>query len=163
MIKRFILILITLCSVQNLFSQEKDFSKIDWLSVGAGIGEMKHISRFVSYTFVDENIYQFSINGNQEFSFFGVRNNEYVVSTSFMYGKKIEWLFVFGGLFAGPSVVFGKKQNENIKYTIGVNISGQFLFSPTDVLGAGIDVFANLNFYEPVYGLRLAIYFKSVK
>ncbi len=162
MIKHLVLTFVTLYSIQNIYSQESNFSKIDWLSVGVGIGEMRHISGFISYTFVDENIYQISINRNEEFSIFD-NNPNYVLSTNFAFGKKVEWSFIFGGLFAGPSFVFGKKKGENIKYTIGINVSGQFLFSPTDVLGIGIDVFGNLNFYEPIYGLRLAIYFKSIK
>lgn len=163
MIKYLVLIFITLSVFINTNAQEKSVKDIDWLAVGFGIGEDKHISNFISYSFVDENIYQLSVNGNQEFSIFRINDPDYVVSTTFAYGKKVEWLFVFGGLFAGPSFVFGKKKGEQIKYTIGVNINSQILFSPSDVLGVGIDVFGNINFYEPIYGIRLAIFFKSIK
>ncbi len=57
-----------------------------------------------------------------------------------------------------PSFVFGKKKGEKIRYTIGINIESQILFSPSDVLG--IDIFGNLNYYESFWGLRIAIFIK---
>ena len=147
----------------NVYSQNKSIPSRDWLTVGGGIGEKMHFSSFISYTFVDDNVYQLSINGNQEFSILGVANPNYVVSASFTYCEKRNWTFGFGTLSAGPSVVFGKKKNENIKYTVGVNIGSQFLFTPLDELGLGFDAFLNLNFYETFYGLRMAIFLKSIK
>jgi hypothetical protein len=148
---------------KNIYSQTKSISNRDWLTIGSGIGEKMHLSSFISYTFIDENVYQLSINGNQEFSIMGTAKPDYIVSSSFSYGKKNNWDFGFGAFFAGPSLVLGKRENENIKYTIGVNIGSQLLFTPLDELGLGFDAFCNLNFYESFYGIRIAVFFKAIK
>lgn len=157
------MIAIGLLIFMNIFAQEKSARDIDWLSIGTGIGEQKRLSSILSYTFVSENIYQLAINYNQEFSLFGKTDPDLLVATSFSFGKKIDWSFLFGGVFIGPSIVFVKKTKENIIYTVGANFSSQILFFPESVLAFGFDVFGNINFYEPFCGVRMVLYFKSIK
>jgi hypothetical protein len=158
-----ILAFVLFSTFPNVYSQSKSVSSRDLLSIGGGIGEKMHFSSFISYTFVGDNVYQLSITGNQEFSILGVANPNYIVSSSFAYCEKRNWTFGFGTFSAGPSLVFGKRKDENIKYTVGVNVGSQFLFTPLDELGLGFDAFLNLNIYETFYGLRIAVFFKSIK
>jgi hypothetical protein len=154
--------IIEMCFAQ-LYSQDKPISERDWLTIGGGIGKRMRLSSFVSYTFAGESIYQLSINDNREFSFMGGAGKNYFISLSIAYGKKNNWSFGFGSVFAGPSFVLGKEAGENNKYTVGLNIGSQFLFTPLAELGLGLDAFCNLNFYESFYGLRLAIFFKIIR
>jgi hypothetical protein len=127
-----------------------------------GLVKKKHFSGFISYTFVCENVFQLSLTDNQEISIMGPTNSDHYGAFSFSYGKKKHCNYGFGDLFVGPSMVFCK-ENENTKYTIGINLGSQFLFTPLDELGLGFDAFCNLNYYKIFYGIRLAVFFKAIK
>ena len=110
MSKYLTIIFIGLVFIESIQSQSSSISDHNWFSIGEGIGSKKMISNFISYTFNGDNIWQRSLNGNQEFSFF--KSRDYIVSTTFAYGEKADWSFILSEVFYGSFFCIWQKERR---------------------------------------------------
>lgn len=161
--KIFLLFLISISFSEIKFAQENTYSNIDWFAAGFGAGPNKNLSGIISYTFAGENIYQLSYNTNFDGSLFGKIPKVYVESFSFSYGKQFNNNFGIFSLYGGPSFVMFKERYKAYKYSPGLNLGSQIIYTPLRELGIGIDLFGNFNFHKSVQGMRLILFFRAVK
>ena len=153
-------LLITTTSVT--FAQSKDINKLDWLSLGAGEGIQNHASSFISYTFINENVYQLKLNTDFQLAIFG-NTSDYLYTGSFSYGFANISKWFFGSVFIGPSIAYKNYEESKEEFGIGINLNAQYYFACSDVLGFGIDLYTNFNTIKMIHGIRFSLFFKSLK
>ena len=157
----YILFILLLLSSPGL-SQQKDLNNIDWLSFGVGPGENEQISSYINYTFLDESAFQLTFNSSMELKLFG-KSKHNLYSASLSYGLTDIGDWFFGGVFMGPSFMLEERPNQNNSYSAGINLNAQYFFAFADVNGIGLDAFVNVNTLKTIYGVRVSLFFKSIK
>jgi hypothetical protein len=183
--KKIFLIAILICSVTFIaIAQNKDSDKpvwkqdtiignnifrkhSNWLSAGAGVANNNQLgnSQFaggVDYNFhVQKQYFQLGLflSGDK----FGSYNN-YQFHTC--YGQRVESTSInfsyFGGL--SYSVFFerdGLKYSSTPKSDIGLYANAQLIKKIKFDVGAGLSLFADVNFHQSVIGARIDVYFSG--
>lgn len=161
--KIFLLIFILISFSEIKFAQESRYTNIDWFTAGFGAGPNKYLSGIISYTFAGENIYQLSYNTNFDGSLFGKIPTVYIKSFSFSFGKQFNNEYGIFSFYGGPSFVMFKEKYKDYKYSPGLNLGSQLIYTPIPELGLGIDLYSNLNFQKNTQGLRLILFFRALK